>query len=230
MSDIEIYSSGQWVEFKVAAFIEPGNIILPEMLGVVVDTPYSHYVCTPGVSTMINVAGADFEYGYGNEWFDPIEGAPSDEELTEQLKYWDHAFEIYEDNFGYTGYVKVGQKVLPQEKLYQEMTQTLNRMQDWLKQEEGEKHIKGNLKRMKKILSGFHKHPEGNHARLLSAKIQNSTVEPDVYPDLIKYIEDWVTVVQNTDQRIEPQSDRITQAKKEGRSKTIPFTSREEED
>jgi len=101
------------------------------MIGVVVDTPYSHYVCTPGVSTMINVAGADFEFGYGNEWFDPIEGVPSDEELSEQLQYWDHAFEIYEDNFGYTDFVKIGQKVLSQEKLYQEITK-------WLEQYEGE--------------------------------------------------------------------------------------------
>jgi hypothetical protein len=106
MAKITTYSPGQWVEFKVVAFIEPDHIILPEMIGVVVDHPHSHNICTSGVSNMIKVAGAHFEYGYNNEWFVPLEGVPNDEELSDQLHYWDQAFEIFEEVDGYSGYVK----------------------------------------------------------------------------------------------------------------------------
>jgi len=108
------------------------------------------------------------------------------------------------------------------------MEQTLNRMRDWLLDEEKEKDIKGNLNRMKKILHAFHKHPEGVHARLLAVKIENSTVKPETYSDLAQYIEEWVSVAKHADQR-ESQSDRILDAKKNGRSETIPYESGDSE-
>ena len=111
------------VQFNVTAFIEPDNIIFVGMYGVVVDDPYVRFTCTPGVSTFIQILGRSEPYGYYDEWFEGVEDEPDEEDLATSIYVAQNAFEIFEEEYGYSGFVKMKNKIHPQEKFFRELNQ-----------------------------------------------------------------------------------------------------------
>ncbi len=136
---------GEWVRFKVSVFIDSNYIILGGTYGVVADVPYG-YVCTPGISTMIYPVGAEEPYGCSDEWFDILESEPSEEDIAASLYIWENAFEIYEEEFGYTGFIKVKNQILPQSKVLNDISRQTELMVKF-KMREKKKMLKGKLKK-----------------------------------------------------------------------------------
>ena len=139
------------VRFQVNAFIEPDNIVFAGMYGVVVDHPYAHLICTPGVSTMITLIGGSTPYGYFNEWFTPVEEYPSEDDLQTSAWVCQNAFEVYEKEYGYSGFIKLKSKIYPQEKFFDELTRLTEKLSLWKNETGKESQLKGNAKRTSKL-------------------------------------------------------------------------------
>ena len=224
-SDSTTYPPGQWVEFTCAAFIEPDHIIINGMLGVVLDHPQSRYICTPGVSTMIRVAGSDVDYGYFNEWFVPLNRIPDDRELVESGYLWENAFPILEHVYGYTGFVQLGNKIIPQEKLLQEITATSEHVVRWLQEGGSHQEMAGNMKRIRKVLRAFSNHPDGKVAEGLAESMEGLADHASIL-DALSGLKRWAAKAVN-EERLEMQSERITQARKRGNAILMPFKGRD---
>jgi len=190
MATLIFPSPGTWVRFNGDHFLDPANIILDGMLGEVVTTKYSHYVCTPGISTMIRPVGMQGEFGYFNNLFTPIPEIPDEKSRRESLHLWEHAWELFEDRHGYTGFVKTGNRFVPQEKLYAELHQHLKKITEWQNDPKREAENKGVIKRIKKILRLFEKHPCGHEAQILLETLENAT--PHNLPTFLSAILEWV--------------------------------------
>lgn len=211
------------VQFNVTAFIEPDNVIFAGMYGVVVDHPDVRFICTPGVSTYIQILGRSEPYGYFDEWFDGVEEMPDDEDLDTSAYVAQNAFEIFEEEYGYSGFVKMGKKIHPQEKYFKELNQLSGKIIEWMNDEKYTPQIDGNLKRFRKILRAFKNHPLSSEAESLSEKLVNVNSSS---PDIDKWMDEinkWVTKAEKVE-RMETQSDRITQARKDGNFETIPYS------
>lgn len=216
------YTPDTLVQFNVTAFIEPDNIIFAGMYGVVVDGPYVRFTCTPGVSTMIQILGRSKSYGYFDDWFEGVEEEPDEEEFATSVYVAQNSFEIFEEEYGYTGFVKMGKKIHPQEKYFKEMNQLSKKIIEWKNDEKYSPQIDGNLKRFRKILKAFKNHPLSSEAESLSEKLMNvDSSSPDIDKWMVK-INKWVTKAEKAE-RMEAQSDRLTQARKEGNYETFPY-------
>lgn len=211
------------VQFTVTTFIEPDNIIFAGMYGVVVDDPYVRFTCTPGVSTFIQVLGRPEPYGYFDENFEGVVEEPDEEDFAASVYVAQNAFDIFEEEYGYTGFVKLGKKIHPQEKFFEEMNHLSGKIIEWKNDTKYSPQIDGNLKRFRKILKAFKNHPLSSKAEALSEKlmkVDSSSSDIDKWMDeVIK----WVSEARKTDRK-ETQSDRMKRAKKEGNFETIPFS------
>lgn len=210
------------VQFTTTLFIEPNNIIFEGMYGVVVDDPYVQYICTPGVSTFIQVLGRTSRYGYGDECFEAVEIEPSDDELYTSAYIAQHAFEIFEEHFGYSGFIKKGKKIHPQEKYFRELIQLVGKIMEWSRDAKYFNQIDGNLKHIRKVLKAFRLHPLASDAEALSEKLKEVK---STSPDLLKWlceIKLWVSRAEDIE-RLETQSDRMTQARRDRNYIELPF-------
>lgn len=210
------------VRFQVDAFIEPDNIVFAGMYGVVTDHPHAHLICTPGVSTMITLIGGSAPYGYFNEWFTPVEEYPSEEDLQTSEWVYENAFEVYENEYGYSGFIKFKSKIYPQEKFFDELTQLTEKLSIWKNEEGKASQLKGNIKRISKILNSFGNHPLADRAEELSQSLKAINSQSNEFDVILKQIEKWVESASEIE-RAETQSDRILEARKQGNSVTFPY-------
>jgi hypothetical protein len=185
------HEPGTWVRFTEDQFIETDNIIIEGMLGQVIDHPHAHYICTPGISTMIRPLGLDVEYGYFNTTFTALDGEPTEDERAKSEELRKAAFSIYEEKYGYSGYARLGTKLVRQEKLAKEMDHSTERVVDWFEEGGQEKHIKGTMKRIRKVLEALEKHPNGEAAQKLAARVEDANVDSENIPELMGAVSAW---------------------------------------
>lgn len=209
----ETFEVGEWVIFNEDQFIEPDHIIVEGMLGVVVDHPHAHYICTPGISTMIQLAGTEKQYGYLNSSFKALGRIPPGDELDKSIELKDSAFSILEEKYGYTGYVRIGKKIYPQEKLCKELIHNSKKIREWLNEEGRDKDIAGVMKRIKKVLKAFKNHPDGTEALELATAVENAAIHSQEVPQLMQSVSDWAERA-NDEERLETQTERINEVKR----------------
>ena len=210
------------VQFNVTAFIEPDNIIFAGMYGIVVEDPNVRFICTPGVSTMIQILGRSEPYGYFDNWFEGVKEEPDEEDLATSVYVAQNAFEIFEEEYGYTGFVKMGKKIHPQEKYFKEINQVSEKIIEWKNSEKYSIQIDGNLKRVIKILNAFINHPLSSEAESLSEKLMKVNSSSPVIDKWMDEINKWVAKAEKAE-RMETQSNRLTQARKEGNFERNPY-------
>jgi len=208
----QTYEPDTWVKFNTDLFIEPGHIIIEGMLGQVIYHPYAHYICTPGISTMIRPLGLDVEYGYFNLTFDALDAEPTDEEREKSEALREAAFSIYEEKHGYSGFALLGTKLFRQEKLAKEMAHSTERVVEWFEESGQEKHIKGTMKRIRKVLEALEKHPNGEAALELAARVEDANVNSEDVPELMEKVAEWFEKAMEQE-RIKSQKERIDTTK-----------------
>lgn len=219
----EICKGAEWVCFVGDAFIETNNIIIAGMIGKVSINPYG-YVYTTGISTMILPVGAGEEYGYSNDWFEVLNHNPTQEEIQYSLDLWDNAFKIFEERHGYTGYIKIGKKILPQEKAFTQIQQLLNQVEKLKQNPSREKDVKGNLKRIIKILNAFSLHPLGKKSIELSKELKHLDPSDDQYNNICNSILTWIEKAKSAE-RIVGQAELLNESFKNGtvQSTILPY-------
>lgn len=220
---------GTLVQLQVGAFIEPDNIVFAGMYGLVVDHPHAHIICTPGISTMIQVLGRSYAYGYFNERFKEVQEMPDEEDLETSVFIAQHAFEIFEKEYGYSGFIKMGKKIHPQEKYFKEIYQLSAKIMEWKADEKYSPQIDGNMKRFRKILKAFKNHPLAAEAASLAENLKTVNASSPDIATWMSRLNNWVEEAKKTE-RTETQSDRITQAKRDGNFETIPYPDPDKED
>jgi hypothetical protein len=188
---------GTWVRFHSDAFIEPGNIILTGMLGVVVTHPYAACICTPGISTMVKVVGTEEPFGHFNESFVQLGSEPAEREILESFALWDGAFDIFEDKHGYTGFARMGKDIVRQERLFRELRELSSKISKWDGHPIKEADIKGSLQRIRKILKAFAKHPNGDRAQKLAEATTALSSGTQNIPALLEDVVKWVEEVES---------------------------------
>lgn len=97
---------GTWLRSTGYYAYDPSTLLIPGLLGVVVPDP--HTICTPGISVMVLLEGADEPFGFPVEHFEPVEADPSDEDLGQARSLYSRALEVFEEAHGWTGYLKLG--------------------------------------------------------------------------------------------------------------------------
>ncbi len=168
---------GDWVKFKVDALIAPDHVILQGMVGQVVVTDVSHLVCTPGISTMIQVVGRSEPFGYFNTYFVALKEEPEAAEKDESIKLCDSAYALFEQKNGYTGYIKIGNKLEPEEKVVFELKTLSEKIPLLVDDKSKEIELKGLVKRLKKVLRSFGLHPFAQSLSSLADEIEKAQSE-----------------------------------------------------
>ena len=141
------------VQFQVDDFIAPDHIILAGMYGIVMEIPYAP--CTPGISTMIKIYGRNESFGHYNHHFTLVEKELDENDIKDSISLCENAFEILEQKYGYTGFIKMGKDIRPQEKYLNEIFLLFPKFFEWKNEDKFLPQINGNLKRLKKILLAF---------------------------------------------------------------------------
>lgn len=85
---------------------DASTLLVPGLLGVVVPDP--HGICTPGISAMVLLEGADEPFGYPVEVLEPLEAVPSEDDREQARSLHRRALEVFEDAHGWTGYLRLG--------------------------------------------------------------------------------------------------------------------------
>ena len=83
--------------------------------------------------------------------------------------------------------------------------------------------INGNLKRFRKILRAFKNHPLSAEAESLARELKTVNSSSSDIDKCMNEINKWVTEAEKAE-RMETQSDRLTQARKDGNFETIPYS------
>ena len=160
---------GTWVKTVGYHFIRPNHVVVPGLIGQVANDVFS--VCTPGILTLARLEGLkgpdcyDYGYGYRASLFEELPGEPSSEERSAARELASRAFEVYEEENGWTGYLAIS-RGRPRSEF--EARRELHQLARWLDDHWGDaRHaeIKGRWKRTRKILIAF-----GERAGVLEAR------------------------------------------------------------
>ena len=208
------------VLFHVDEFIDPTHVVMAGMYGVVVNYPYAAYGCTPGISTMIQIIGRQDIYGYLDVWFEVVTEDPSEEDLIYSLQLCEQAFEIFEHLYGYTGYIKMGQKIRPQGQLFKELDQQLVKVGQAIYNGNIDINTQGAIKRIRKLLRAFTMHPNGEMAEHLSNQLNLTPETQTETLEQLTFIRNWIQQSSGAE-RMSSQKERIIEAKREGWSERI---------
>lgn len=187
--ETELYP-GTWVEFIVDAFYAPDNIIVKGLLGVVDDHPYAPYICTPGISTMILPTGKAKSFGYASSAFVPLQATPSQEDIANSTALWHRAFDVYEEKTGYSGFVQVGKRVVSQYDALTEIHQLSAVLLATLTSGEMDADCKGRLKRIRKLLLAFRRHPLSTGVAELASELSQRP-DSSTIVNTIPLIQSW---------------------------------------
>ena len=98
------YRPGTWIRIVGDYFFGPTHVVLEGMIGVVVDHPQAWVICTPGVSTMILLAGRDKPFGYFNKLFSPCDSEPGPDEIQHSIDLSQNAMLLFEQRHGIYGF------------------------------------------------------------------------------------------------------------------------------
>jgi len=189
---------GTWVRMVGDHFFSPSHVILDGMIGVVVDTPFAYMVCTPGVSTMILLVGCDQPFGYFNNAFFPCVTIPGPDEVQRSIELLQDAMRIFEDRHGFTGYIQSGKVFVTQEKLFFELKANVTKISKWHHARTNETDIKGSLKRIKKVLLAFKKHPASEEAKLIAKTIASLAPSSHDLPSILNQVLLWTEKAEAT--------------------------------
>jgi hypothetical protein len=97
---------GAWVCTTGFAFIAPDHVVVPGLLGQVVPDDYG--ICTPGISTYIQLLGRKEPYGYPDDLVEVLDEAPAEEDEAASRRRCRRALHAYEEVHGWTGYLDLG--------------------------------------------------------------------------------------------------------------------------
>jgi hypothetical protein len=118
---------GTWVRTVSYDFSPPSDVLVPGLLGQVHADPWG--LCTPGVSTNVQLIGGKEPHGLGVERFEVLDAKPTEEELQEAAHIAKNALDLYEQAHGFTGYLKVGKgRFRSEEEVRRELCATAARM------------------------------------------------------------------------------------------------------
>ena len=217
---VYVLPTGTLVQFKVTDFKGPEDIIIAGMYGTVVKNPYPHMlgsmldedsvllrIIEP--NEWIQVLGRSKPDSYSKEWFDKVEEEPDEEDLAASVNMAQNAFSIFEEKNGYTGFIKIGKNIIPQEKYLREMNQILKNILEWKNDEKKYPQVDAALNRLRKILRRFKNHPLSSEAESLSEKLKNVNSTSHDIDKWVDGIENWVTRAESAE-ILKPQSGRTT--------------------
>ena len=123
----------------------------------------------------------------------------------------------------------MGKKIHPQEKYFKEIQQLSAKIMEWRGDEKHTAQIDGNIKRFRKILKAFKNHPLAAKAASLAEELKTVNASSADIEAWMSRLNNWVEEAKKTE-RTETQSDRITQAKRDGNSETIPYPDPDKDD
>lgn len=197
---------GTVVKFKVTGYNGPSDIVFPNMYGFAVDDSdrlnmfgefgFPFYL---NMTEYIHVYGRNKPCYYSASWFDVLNEMSNEEDLAASIHITEHSFELFEEKYGYTGYIKMGKSIHPQNKYLEELSQFPEKMMGWKGDIKYSTHIDGNMKRIKRILRAFKHHPLSSQAYSLSEKIKNTdSSSPDI-EDRMQELENWVKQAEKTE-------------------------------
>lgn len=180
----EGYAVGQWVRFTDFYADRKVVMVAEGMLGVVRPDPYG--VCTPGISVMVRPVGCDYEYGFPCGVVEPV-GPPTEEDLkrAEDLAR-QGAWKLLREQNRWIGVVLPGLSAA-------DALRELGALATRIRREEDVRVLKGNLKRVEKILKGFGPSPRGETALVLAERCRQEIMSalPSEIEELISDVESW---------------------------------------
>jgi hypothetical protein len=172
--------------------VEPNHVIVDGMLGQVFDDPYAGLICTPGISTFILMLGRDKPYGYGDDWFVPMDSEPGPDEIQRSLELYANADVIFAERNGYYGFVLIGRKLVYVRKLFMEIRSNVARIRECHLAGINPVDVKGHLKRLRKVLLAFHKHPLADEAVQLAGVISFLGIPDSDTPQVLDQVLHWL--------------------------------------
>ena len=171
---------GTWFKTVGYHFIRPDLVIVPGLIGQVAHDVYA--ACDSGVATLARIEGIDdpnsYGSGYLSELLEALPQEPTHEEKEAARALQARAFDVYEAEQGWTGFLVLG-KGRPRSQV--EARRELGTLAAWLEEHRDEARwpdIKGRWKRMRKILTAFSERGGMSNARLLVEKM-SPTPGPD---------------------------------------------------
>ncbi len=144
---------GTWVTTVGYQFIQPDHVVVPGLLGQVVEDRYG--ICTPGVTALVQLAGFDEPYGYPVGLLEESDGEPGADELEAAKALRARAIDVFEAEHGWTGYLKLGKG---RQRSAAEASRELVQLAGWLTEhldDASPADAKGRWKRIRKILAAF---------------------------------------------------------------------------
>ncbi len=153
-------SVGEWLHSTGYWAYGPEQVLVPGLLARVVPDPYG--ICTPGVTVYVVLEGAEEPFGYPDGLLEPTGSEPRPEELAEARRLYGKALEIFEDEHGWSGYLKLG-KGRPRAAV--EARTELAGLAAKLGEDRAVSDLRGLTKRARRILAGFADRADSDEAR-----------------------------------------------------------------
>lgn len=184
------FRPGKWVRFVHDSFINVHNIIVKGMIGIVVQDPYG--IAVTGIDVMVLPVGAKEPYGHLIKIMEILETEPVPQEIEDANKLWQNALDIYIQNKGWCGFVKVGKNIMNQERVLSELKDQSQKLLTFVATEGREKDAIGTKKRIATILKAFARHSLGNIALSLHENIITCQLNTDELELVLNKINNWI--------------------------------------
>ncbi|MEX0723304.1 MAG: hypothetical protein WD053_05485 [Gracilimonas sp.] len=213
---------GTWVKFKVDKFIDSERIILKGMLGEIIESPVPDHLLPSALNQpWVSILGSTMIISFEQDWLEMLEKNPSDIEREHASTLHQNPLMHYEEKHGYTGFVQFKSDLLPQEELLDEIKNLLEGIIGWIAEENRNSHVKGNLKRLTRMLESFSRHPQGKQAQHLAQTIRKKDLSSAQILDVFSNISDWVNIASKFE-RIETITERRTKEAENSTKRRLP--------
>ncbi len=185
----QYFSPGDVVTFLNEYLFDKNNIIVSGMLGEVYPDFYGTALHENGV--MAIPLGASEPFAYPSQMVRKVIDDPSGECVTNALALYEYRFEVFEARVGWTGYVKIKNHIFKEKRIKGELQNTVKLVLKGLRQNKDTKPLRGHVRRIEKILNGFHRHPASETPLQLARALTESKFDSSEISSLLKQAYSW---------------------------------------